>query len=247
MENTNIVTIGVDKYDALVKQVASIQDSSQSLRKSNAVLKAENDRLRTEVTNTERVLVITKEPYTSSTKKEYKNLDSVREEVKKDFKKDLEKLETQLKEKENAVKEAEALYNREATDYRIKRDNIQAEFDRTEKDLVEKHKATIDKINKDKEKQIKDLTEELNKERENKTDREVAEARKKEIETLKKKIARLETDVKRLVKMSWLGRVWYKFATKTVTYEAAKEVAAENDVVVQSTPGSYRRVSCLSF
>lgn len=156
--------------------------------------------------------------------KEYRNLDSIvkdiRKEEKSKLKKDVGALEDKL---EDQKLEIEKLSNK------LERERAQAEEKLTE----EKSKL---RERKDKEIQaslerITELKNEIIKIKNNKTDKELEEKRKKEIADLNERIVELEEEIEHLKSIGLFKRMWYKITDFKAKREAyRKELQKSNRI-----------------
>jgi len=146
--------------------------------------------------------------------KEYVNLDTVKEQIKKDFLKDAEMQAEEnkrlIKELRNNVEVLQDTIDRKERQMSKVKGNCKEEV----KDLEEKQEKEISKLNKAYDEdvknykdEIKDLKEEIKKVKEDKTDIEVEKKRNQEIETLKLRIKDLERILKDLKGASFFQRL----------------------------------------
>lgn len=154
---------------------------------------------------------------------EYMNLDSVRNEMQKEYETKEEKNLIEIKELKFGVSGLQKdldLKGDEFTSYtvnetkrfKIKADNLETSFKEKANKLDQK---------------LEDLQEELNKERENKSDKELEVKRNKEITDLKKRIKTLESEVKLLSGLGFIQRGWRKFTNHVALKAANKELEIE--------------------
>lgn len=166
---------------------------------------------------------------------EYRNLDKVIEDIRKEESKNLKidnvELEKQLQETQfklektkNAFNKADKDHSQELTDAkRDVRERYQKELDDQERQLTKEIEENNKKIN--------ELIEEIKKLEENKTDAEVEEARKQEIVDLKTQITELESVIEeaKTVATPRMKRFWQKIAARSEQRKLEEEKTAKQN------------------
>ena len=141
-----------------------------------------------------------------------------------------EKTETELKETKSVLKDKErhienideSIKDIEAANMR-KSENIQARYS---EELFQARKEYKDQNSKYKH-SIEDLKEELKKVKNEKTDEQLEKTRKQEVAKLKARIETLESEMNRLINLSWFNRVWDRITKRSAKIEAQKQIRTE--------------------
>lgn len=219
---------------SLTEKSADLKIANNDLKNQLTEVKFELKQLKTQDEQTRPIKVITKTIREGGwggshidQDVQYMNLDSVRNEIQKEY---------EIKEEQNLIElkklnftvsglqkdidlkgdEFDSFQNTETKRFKIKADNLEASFKEKANKLDQK---------------VTDLQEELQKERDNKTDKELEEKRNKEIITLKKRIKTLEEEVKLLASLGFIKRTWRKLTNHIALKSAKKELEIERKAV----------------
>jgi DNA repair exonuclease SbcCD ATPase subunit len=155
---------------------------------------------------------------------EYRNLDSVVEEIRKEESKKLGVDNVALTEKLNSAE----LENKQLVNEIKRVEGLQEEeLTNAKRDVRERYQKEVD----GKQRKINELVLEIHKLEENKTDEEAEEARKQEIIDLKTMIDELKAQIEESKKIPRLAKYWQRVAARSETRKAEAEKEAKKDRV----------------
>jgi len=213
-QNISIVTIPLseysslkDKVESLSREVGSKTELIQNLKDNQSIIRE----------------TIVEGNYGRKVTKEVVGIDTIKEELRKELENTLEKenknLLSEVKElKRNNTYLGSLLEDKDAA-CELKIDKLNRENKRTLHIMREDYTENLEKKNE----KIEKLQQEIQKIKDSKTDKEVEEARNKEILDLKTRISLLEEELARYEAMNFFKRL----VTRKVASAAEKEVAKE--------------------
>jgi len=170
---------------------------------------------------------------------EYRNMDTVIAEIRKEEAKSLKVDNVELESKLNTVEfelgktvnELKKVENTQAQDLTDAKREVRERYQKEMKEI----QKSLEQVTEDKDEKIDELVEEIQKLEENKTDVEVEEARKKEVIDLKEQIAELETVITEAKEASTprMKKFWNKVADRKEKRKVEEEKEAKQDRVDQ--------------